>query len=858
MNVRSVSSIALIAFLACGGTLLAFRQQGWLAHMGKQPDGSYIVSSGQRIRPGTIAFNGRPADLAMRPQEDLVAVMVKDQANRFDRLFLINESGVIEGSGLNMRHEPGFHGMVWNQAGTKLYVSTAGGGDSTPPDEKREGVIEVFSCEGGKLAALPEITLNQPGEPGNVVPGSLCLTKDGSRLFVPAGDLNSVLEIDASTGKRLRKIPVNMIPFGARLTDDEQTLIVSNWGGRIPLPKDVVQKTGISTVVVDKKGTPSSGTVSIIDLKSGQKTDIEVGLHPTDLLVDGSHAYIANSMSDSITDIDIPSRKISRTIRLTWNGFKILGSMPVALAKSGNTLYTCNGGDNAVAEIDLARGVVLGYRPAGYYPISIALKGDHAWILNSKGNGSVSRLGHGAKSGNVHQFEGSVSILDLRADLAKATAETASLNRWGEDSNKKPDLAVYNGAIQHVLYIIKENRTYDEVFGDMPEGNGDPSLAGLGSLIMPNHQAIAREFTLFDNAYVSGTNSGDGHQWSTQSMANDYVEHFYVGYSRTYNDDGNCAMSISSTGCIWDAALAKGLSVRDYGEFCYADVAKYSPYRPKDWFEAWKDREMGTHKFDYEPVTLVQSLKPIVNKHIHYWPLIQSDQSRADEFIKEYGARSKTNTIPNLMILSLPCDHSEGMDPDYPQPKCMMADNDLALGRVIDAVSHSPQWANTCIFVIEDDAQSGPDHVDGHRTPYLVVSPFNKRHQVDHTFYTTVSMLKSIEMMLGLSPMNRFDYLATPITSCFQNKPDLSSYDVRPNRIRLDLPNPGRNKRAESDADKYWTNVTTKLDWSHPDAADSYWLNRIIWYNLHQNKPYPARPDERPSIAAMKDNDDLK
>ena len=855
MKLQATLTFAAFTAVACSAVVLVTRGEGWFQHMGKQANGQFQVSSGQVIQPGTIAFNGRPADLALRPQKDVAAVMVKDQTNQYDRIFLMNDKGVVPDAYLTMRHEPGFHGMVWSPDGTTLYVSTAGSGDSTPSDEKKEGVIEVFQYRDGKFSALPEIGLSQPGEPNNVVPGGLCLTKDGSRLFVPAGDLNAVLEIEAVSGKRLHKYPVSMIPFGAKLANDEKTLVVTNWGGRVPGVKDHVAKTGIANVIVDQRGTPASGTVSIIDVESGKVTELAVGLHPTDILVDGTHAYIANSMSDSISDIDLLSKKVARTIHLSWQGNKILGAMPVALEKRNGTLYVCDGGDNAVAEVELASGKVKGYRPAGYYPISIQLDGKIAWVLNSKGNGSVARLGHGAAKGNVHDFEGTISLIDLDSDLQKSTQTVADLNHWGVTTNQKPNLAVYRGAIQHVLYIIKENRTYDEVFGDMPEGNGDPKLASLGSLIMPNHQAAAREFTLFDNAYVSGTNSGDGHAWSTQSVANDYVEHFYVGYSRTYNDDGNCAMSIASTGCIWDAALAKGLSVRDYGEFCYADIAKYSPRRPKDWFEAWEDRESGKHVFDYEPVTLVESLKQIINKHIHYWPLLQSDQSRADEFIKEYRDRSVKNAVPNLMVLSLPCDHSEGMDPNYPQPKCMMADNDLALGRVIDAVSHSPQWANTCIFVIEDDAQSGPDHVDGHRTPYLVISPYNRRHQVDHTFYTTVSMLKSIEMMLGLSPMNRFDTLAYPITTCFQDTPNLEPYNARPNRIRLDLPNPGRVAKGMSKSDKYWTSVSQKLDWSHPDGPDSYWLNRVIWYSLHKDQPYPTRPGERRNISATEGDD---
>ena len=216
-----------------------------------------------------------------------------------------------------------------------------------------------------------------------------------------------------------------------------------------------------------------------------------------------------------------------------------------------------------------------------------------------------------------------------------------------------------------MLYIIKENRTYDEIFGDLPQGNGDPKLCSLGETVMPNHRKLAREFTLFDNGYVSGTNSADGHAWSTQCLANDYLEHFYVGYSRTYPDDGDCAMSISNGGALWDAALKKERTVRVWGEFCDDKLATYDP-KPKDWFELWEDRKKGTHRFKFTADTTVASLKPLINREVHYWPLLQSDQFRADVFIREYEEFSRRDAVPDLMIMSLPCDHTEGTDPKYP------------------------------------------------------------------------------------------------------------------------------------------------------------------------------------------------
>jgi hypothetical protein len=379
-----------------------------------------------------------------------------------------------------------------------------------------------------------------------------------------------------------------------------------------------------------------------------------------------------------------------------------------------------------------------------------------------------------------------------------------------------------------VLYIIKENQTYDSIFGDLPIGNGDPRLCIMGENVMPNHRKIAREFTLFDNGYVSGTNSADGHAWSTQSIANDYLEHFYVGYSRTYPDDGDCAMSISTGGCLWDVAAVKGSRVRVYGEFCDDALAEYQPRRPKNWFEAWEDYQKGTHQFSFVAHTRVQGLKPYICPTVHYWPLIQSDQSRADEFIREFEEYCRTDTLPELMILCLPSDHGEGMNPEYPTIRSMQADNDLAFGRVVEAVTKSNHWKDSIIFCIEDDGQASPDHVDGHRVPYYVISPYSKRGTVDSHMYTTASMIRSIELILGLEPMTRFDALAQPITTCFNSTPDLSPFTHVPNNVPLGERQPVAS--AQSAEHREWAQVSESLNWDKIDGPDPYWYSRIQWF----------------------------
>ena len=823
---RTLAAVVLLLMLAGAARL-------GVVKMGKQPDGGFLVATGQRVEGGSIAFNGRPIDLAVHPKNDLVAVLNKTS------VFLIRDGAVVKGSAAPIGCGAGFRGLIWSPDGLTVYAST------------EKGHIQPFRFVKNSLTAAAPIRVGPVGDQANPVPGGMCVTRDGSRLFVAAANRNAVVEIDLTRLEPVREFPVETLPFEAQLSDDESTLVVSNWGGRLPKPGDATLKSQDLDVVATSTGSTASGTVSLIDRASGTTRHVAVGLHPTAIAVAGRFAYVANAMSDSVSEIDLKAGVVARTLPLRWGSNRLLGSMPNALAVRGQTLYVADGGDNALAEIDLPSGRVHGFRPAGFFPTAVALAhdGGTAFVLNTKGNGSVSKTARG-RAGNAHDFQGTVTAVDLSSDLGRATSLVARDNRWNAAPGKPP-LKVYNGAIKHVIYIIKENRTYDEVFGDLKEGDGDAALCSLGEQVMPNHRKLAREFTLFDNGYVAGTNSADGHNWTTQALANEYLEHFYVGYSRTYPDSGEDPMALSSAGAIWDAALQKNRSVRVWGEFCEESLAKVEP-APKAWFEVWDDRLKGTNTFRFVATTTVPSLKPLIHPGYLYWPLWQSDQHRADLFLRDYSRFSRADAVPDLMVLSLPCDHGEGTNPRYPTPRAMMADNDLALGRIVAAVSHSPQWKDTCIFIIEDDAQGGPDHVDGHRTVFMAVSPYTRRRFVDSSFYTTISMVRSIGLMLGLPPLNRFDALADPLSACFSDEPDLTPYSHVLNNVPLDERNPSGAKLTA--LDRFWLAKTLSLDWSHIDAPDPYWLNRINWYSLYKgSRPYPGRPGEEPGATVDAD-----
>lgn len=828
--------LGCVGLAATGLTYRAFVNAR--VQMGPQPNGKFIVSSGQTIDAGTISFEQRLSDLAIHPNGKIVAVAAKN------KVFLCDETHIIPDTELAIGANSGFHGIAWTPDGKRLILTTDA------------GHLQEFTYDGDLLQKGQKIELKAPNKKGNPVPGGLCINKAGTKLYVACADWDGVVELDLKSGESTKFFPSGKVPFGCALTPDEEEILISNWGGAEPDEDDVTMASGNTRLAINKQGSVATGSVTMTNIATGERDDITTNVHPTEILCDGDLAYIACAMSDTVDVVNLKQEKRIASWPIRTTKYKLIGSMPNALAKRGDTLYVADGGDNAICEMDIKTGKVKGFRTAGYYPTAVHLNpdGTKAFVLNTKGNGSVRESMKGKNRRNTHDFVGTVSVLDLSKDIKVETEKVAQYNSWNDQTGgQKPNLKVYKGAIKHVIYVIKENRTYDEIYGDLPQGNGDATLCSLGEKSMPNHRKIAQTFTLFDNAYTSGTNSADGHHWTTEGYANEYLEHFYVGYSRTYPDDGTDALSLNSGDRIWDAAQKKGLKVRVYGEWADDENPIYKPRKPKDWFEAWEDRKSGKNMFQYIPTTEIPSLKPLLAPGYHYWPLIQSDQHRMDTFEKEFKEFEANGKLPNLMIMTLPCDHTEGTNPAYPTPRAMQADNDYALGRLVSLVSHSKYWKDTAIVVTQDDSQSGPDHVDGHRTSTLIVSPYTKRKYVSSEFLTQLSLHKTMGMMLGYGPLSRYDAIARPATDCFTDTPDLTPYEIAPNNIPFDEMNPGR-KTAMTKEDKYWYDVTMSLDWSSMDRADPYWLNRIVWYSIYKNeKPYPGRPGERPGMVDMDD-----
>jgi len=483
--------------------------------------------------------------------------------------------------------------------------------------------------------------------------------------------------------------------------------------------------------------------------------------------------------------------------------------------------------------------------------VVVAPDGKKLLVANVKGHGALSQPRPASSGRNSHDHLGTVSIIDVpnAAGLARYTAEVNRNNRLGYSlAGLEPPRAGIRpvpvperhgepSVFQHVLYIIQENRTYDQVFGDLKEGNGDPSLVLFGEEVTPNHHALAREFTLLDNFYCSGVLSADGHSWTDAAYVTDYLEKAFGGFTRSYPDDGHDSLAFSITGFLWDNALAHRKTLRNYGEF-----VREEDYAPKGitWTDLYREHQTANRKIPLTPQPSLKSLEPYTHPTYPYFPLTAPDAYRADLFVEELGEFERKGELPHLLYMSLPCDHTDGTRPGFPTPRAMVADNDLALGRIVEAISRSKFWKQTCILVVEDDPQDGFDHVDGHRTVALAISPYTRRHFVDSTNYNQTGMVKTIELMLGLPPMNQLDLSGTPMRACFQATADLRPYRRRPNRIPLDEMNPPLTELKG--AALYWARQSLALQLDKGDRADEDTLNRILWHSVRgYDSPYPEK-----------------
>jgi len=794
-----------------------------------------VVTTRQSITPAGVPsiFEGRVYGVAFGASSSELWVLTASQVYRINW----RENQVIERHPLG--GSPGLQGIRYDSAAERVLASATDG----------DGQVRLLSVGGGALKALSEHL-------GRFIAGSLAVAP-AKVAAVPLIYDNKLAVIDLETGAA-RTIATGIAPFGVALNSAATVAYVTNWGGRLPAPKDLTAPTGLKKdadqVVVDARGIAATGTVTRIDLtKSVATGTIPVGLHPTALVWDEAHGrlYVANGNKDSVSVIDTTENRLRRTIELQPFTRKVFGIAPTALALSpdGSTLYVACGGINAIAVVDAETGHIDGLIPTAWYPNALAVAAGGKRIAV----GTLFGIGSGWKDAPerryVHSYRGSVNVIATpdAAQLASYTTAVGENNHLAvgppqpapEVSPDTRPVAIPSRSgepslIKYVVYIVKENRTYDQVFGDMAKGNSDPSLVMFGKNVTPNHHRLADQFVLLDNFYATGGNSADGHQWLTQANETDYC--LWPGYrGRSYPYDGTDPIAYSHGGFIWDAALARGKSVRVYGEFI-PRMQGLGPDQRIGLLNRWKAGEDFTSRWHVRAD--VTSLSKVMAKNYPTFTNAIPDVIRAQIFLADVKKWEEKDQMPNLVILQLPCDHTYGTQPGTSTPKAMVADNDYALGLMVEALTKTKFWKQMAIFIVEDDAQNGVDHVDGHRTVAMVASPYARRGAIDSTFYSNQSILKTIEEILGLPTLSLFDLIANDMRASFQNTPDYGGYAaVRPVQSLFELnPQPealeGAAKQAALDS--------MKMRWDVPDAAPTERLNRILWGRIRGwDTPYP-------------------
>ena len=800
-----------IALLACG-VLATLAESQQLPHA---IPGGYELPNGWKLTPLGRAIETQDMVLNVSVAPDRKAVIALNSGFNPHGLVVVDARS--EEAAQRIPLKSAWLGLAWSPNGKKLYVS---GGNANGRKPTR-APIYIFDYDAGRLSAQPSGTLEETIDTSQLYWSGLVHHRTRPLLFAAnrgtgAGPSNVVV-FDTDSGRLLQRIPVEVNPYALVLSDNGQTLYVSNWG---------------------------SDSVSVIDVNTMRVTGrIAVGDNPNDMaLSKDGRLFVSCANDNTVAVIDTRTRQVIERISTALTANSPEGSTPNALAldRDNQILFVANADNNDVAVVrvaDRGKSEGLGFLPVGWYPSALAIQGGRLYVGNSKGMGSYSDIrGPGSPlppgpegNGSVKSLQkGSIEIIDLsqmKANLRAWTKQVYDNTPYHDDqlvAAKAPAAATViprevgaGSPIKHVLYIIKENRTYDQVLGDLGKGNGDPRLTIFGEKVTPNHHALARQFVLLDNLFCDGEVSVDGHSWSNSAYATDFNEKLwpvtYGGHSKARES----AAYIPAAGHLWDLAQKKGLTYRSYGE--YATRASTG--------------------------TTMEASPGVGGLLGHVAPKFKlpgmRDTDNAAEFLREFDEYERNfdnpdpnRRLPNFMVMSLPEDHTAGTTPGRFTPVAMVANNDYAVGMIVDRVTHSRYWPETAIFIIEDDAQDGPDHVDARRTTGYVVSPYIKRQTVDSTLYTTSSMLRTMELLLGLPPMSQYDAAANPMYSSFSDTPDLTPFvHVKP-QVDVDQKNTLR---------AYGARRSMKMDFRDVDEAPMAELNEILWKSIKgADSPVPA------------------
>ncbi len=797
--------------------------------------------------------------------------------------------------------------MVGKAAGVNQKLSDGSVGQEGPtysPDGKylwlpqTNGLTRFPVNTDGTLGAPVSVPL--PKVDGlSALPGKSVYSADGKTLYVPINGQNTVKALDPMTGEVRQSWHVGIAPRALAVVGDR--VYVSNEGGRQARPGDTTMESYGTQVPADtQKGTSTTGTLSVIDTAdpSADVASIDVGLHPTSLYVAKDALFVANTFDDSVSVINTGDDKVVQTIDTKpWPSSKV-GYAPtdVTLTHDGRLLVTL-GRANAVAVYryhdDPQQPVnYLGLLPTDYYPADVATVGNQVVVTNTrgidargpqlsfnKGQGTVLATGHG-----THSTTASLTRFTMPSDqqVADYTRAVFAQNGWTRTDVKQatagnaspvavPRRIGDPSTIKHVFVLVKENRTYDQVYGDMAAGNGDPTLAQFGAKVTPNQHALAEQFGLYDNVYDVGTNSAEGHNWVMQGDDPEYTESSAGEYIRSY-DTENDVLGHQRSGFLWTAAQAAGRTARNYGEFM--------SFENKPAGATWQQYYCAAKSVDNggDPAQLTdpslrvndQSAIPSLNA-ISDHDAPQFDTAIPDLYRYQIWKQEFEKSGPaNLNMMWLSSDHTGGTA----DPEAQVADNDLAVGKIVDEISHSRYWKDSAIFVLEDDSQNGADHVDGHRAPVQIISPWAQHGKVISNYYSQITMVRTIEQILGAQPLNQKVAAATPMYDAFTNRPDTTPFIAVPNQVPLTegvvtppecgLDTLGKTgaaaqrvrtqqqeatavPAAQQDVAKAWEKWTNKQhltgNGAVPDYAHPEQMNRYTWYQAHHwKKPYPGDP----------------
>ena len=753
----------------------------------------------------------------------------------------------------------------------KTYISwgAAGFGD--------ESAVMIAEWNGKSIDDVSAINMDRLIPAAKALPNQVAANIENGVLYLYAvlNGNNEFVKINFDTKEIVYATPTGVAPFGLCILQNKA--YVTNWAG--PLVTDTsLENAGTpwgSAYTDPVTGATKVGSLSIINLADGKlEKELILGLHPDAIIKsnDDNFLYITNSNSDNVSVVDVKKEKVIDSIPtgLFSKQYHYYGSSPNALFidPTSGTLYVANGMDNAIAVIQLGKNglpetedssFLKGYIPTEAYPSGIALINNNLYVTNLEAKGSrvlsaslefTEPSGKPVKAYTIHRELASLSIIpvpdqnllnDYTDNVKRMNLFNRTVAAFGNPQKNAlpkplPERIGEPSVFKHVFYIIKENKTYDQVYGDMRQGRGDRDLCIYGDTVTPNQHQLAKDFLLLDNYYASGKSSAEGHQWTDAAMVSDYIEKNVRAWFRSYPHRQDDALVYNKNGFIWNDAMDHGKKVRIYGEAC---LTHYSS--TMRWLDIYK-RYLNHEDLNLFNTTTIGRIRPIISPgYPDCANLYFTDQIRADVFIDELKKfeQEPGDNLPDLVVLSLPNDHTAGTAPNFPVPEAMVADNDLALGRIIEAITNSRFWDSTVVFVTEDDSQSGWDHISSYRTTCLVISPYSKMGKTIHTNYNQTSMVRTIEQILGIPPMNVIDATALPMFDCFTDTKQTYQYQVIPNKVPLDKMN--KPLALIKGKEKYYARLSANEAFKELDSGDDDEMNKILWFHAKGNEKYPGK-----------------